>query len=380
MKLTVSVFNPDHPVMNAAWDWGIRDYTTEPNLDQPFRIACVPVLYDDPGSYNYYPPMADIDLSPYDLVLLSDIEYTDYTKIYEWAGRKQIQTFALAVGGLFDHLPVNPDQTVYRPWWMKNVMNLNQDYCAPDFETDRPLLFDVLLGTRRPHRDYVMLQFQKHRPLLDRSIVCYRDVFTPGKIPLDSAKANAEHHAKIAAMFPGQNLQWPYVSKNLDPDWEVAEVITNTVSQTVPAKIYQQTWYSVICETVYQSDTFFMAEKFTKTVLACRPFVLFGAAGYINRLQQLGFKTFGSVIDESYDLDEIAETRYRSAWAQVLSLSQQDPIDVYQTLKPVLLHNLQHLEVLWQQTVADRQQLLCKKIPAEFIQSVEASADKSFQQ
>lgn len=371
MKLTVSVFNPDHPVMNVAWDWGITEYTTEPNLDQPFRIAAVPVLYDDPGSYNYYPPMCGIDLSPYDLVLLSDIEYTDYTKIYEWAGRKQIQTFALAVGGLFEHLPVDPRQTVYRPWWMKNVMDLNKDYVRPDFETMRPFLFDVLLGTRRPHRDYVMLQFQKHQPLLKQSIVCYRDVFTPGKIPVNSAKANAKDHQRIADMFPNLCLHWPYVSPNLDASWEVAEVITNAVSQTVPAKIYERTWYSVICETVYLSDTFFMAEKFTKTVLACRPFVLFGPPGYLNRLKQLGFRTFDSVIDESYDLDKIAETRYKAAWAQVLSLSQQDPLQVYRELRPVLDHNLQHLDRLWQQTLQQRQQLLCNKIPAEFIQSVE---------
>lgn len=367
MKLTVSVFTPDHPVMNTALDWGIRDYTTEPNLDQPFRIACVPVLYDDPGSYNYYPPMADIDLSPYDLVLLSDIEYTDYTKIYEWAGRKQIQTFALAVGGLFKHLPVNPDQTVYRPWWMNNVMNLNQDYCAPDFKTDRLFLFDVLLGTRRPHRDYVMLQFQKHRPLLDRSIVCYRDVFTPGKIPLDGAKANAKRHAKIAAMFPDQDLQWPYVSKNLDPDWEVAKVITNTVSQTVPAKIYQQTWYSVICETESSGNAFFAAEKFTKTVLGHRPFVLFGAPFYLHTLRQLGFKTFGSVIDENYDYMSIDETRYKMAWAEVLSLSQQDPVKVYQTLQPVFAHNRSRIDSLWQETLVARTDLLKKKIPNQYI-------------
>jgi hypothetical protein len=371
MKLRVSVFNPDHPVMNAAWDWGIGEYSTQPVPDQPFKIASVPVLFDDPDSYNYHAPMQDLDLSTYDLVLLSDIEYTDYTKIYEWIGRKQIQSFALAVGGLFEHLPVDPRQTVYRPWWMKNVMTLNHHYVPPSTTAPRPYLFDVLLGTRRPHRDYVMLQFQKHQPLLDRSIVCYRHVFTPGKIPLDSARANAQDHARIAAMFPDLELQWPYVSANLRPEWEVADEITNTVSQTIPDKIYSNTWYSVICETVYLTETFFMAEKFTKTVLAHRPFVLFGPPGYLARLRQLGFQTFDSVIDESYDLERIAETRYKLAWAQVLSLSHQDPQQVYARLQCVLSHNRQHLDTLWQQTVVDRQRLLCAKIPAEFIESAD---------
>lgn len=368
MNLTVPVFCPPHPVMNTAWDWGITDFVEEPPTDPPFRIAAVPVLFDDPLSYNYHEPMVGLDLSDYDLVLLSDIEYTDYTTIYNWIGQKQIQCFALAVGGLFSHLPVNPSQVVYRPWWMKNVMTLNQ---PSEFNTDpRPYLFDVLLGTRRPHRDYVMLQMQKHSKLMQQSIVCYRDVFTPGKIPLDSAISNAAEHQKIAARFPDQTLNWPYVSPNLDQSWEVSDVITNTVSQTVPADIYRQTWFSIICETVYLTETFFMAEKFTKTVLAQRPFVLFGPPGYLRRLKELGFQTFDSVVDESYDNEPILETRMAAAWAQVLSLSQQDPVAVYHKLQPVLTHNLHRLDTLWQETVEARHTLLASKIPAEFIQSV----------
>lgn len=369
MKLRVPVFCPEHPVMNAAWDWGIEDYSQQIVPDQPFKIAAVPVLYDEPGSYNYYPPMADIDLAQFDLVLLSDIEYTDHQQIYQWIQRKRINAFALAVGGLFGHLPLDRGRAVYRPWWMKNVMNLNLDY-VPDTVSDRPFVFDALLGTRRPHRDYVMLQFQRHQPLLDRSIVCYRDVFTPGKIPQHSEVSNARDHELIAALFPGMTLQWPYVSDNLRPEWEVAEQITNAVSQTVPAKIYQQTWYSIICETVYLTDTFFMAEKFTKTVLAHRPFVLFGPPNYLHHLQELGFKTFGSVVDEDYDSEPVAEKRYSLAWAQVLSLSQQDPQQVYRTLAPVLQHNRQRLNSLWQETVQSRTAQLLARIPAEFIESV----------
>ena len=371
MKLNVTVFNPKHPVMNVAHDWGITDYSVTPVEDQAFNIVAVPALFDDPGSYTYYEPMVGLDLSRYDLVLLSDIEYTDYTKVYEWVGRHHIRAFVLAAGGLFEQLPVDPNYVVYRPWWMKNVMNINSAYVAPDTTVSRPFLFDALLGAPRPNRDYVMLQFQKHQQLLDRSIVCYRDVFTTGNIPPDSAIATAQDHERMAKIFPDIELQWPYVSPNLKDEWEVAEVITNTVSQTVPAKIYEQSWYSVICETTYLTSTFFMAEKFTKTVLARRPFVLFGSPGYLARLKQLGFKTFDSVIDESYDHDKIAESRFRAAWTQVLSLSQQDPRRVYAKLEPVLQHNLQHLATLWEETVTARQKLLCSKIPAEFIQNAE---------
>lgn len=366
MKLTLKVFNPKHPVMDAAADWGLEYACAGSVADQPFKIATVPVLFDDPDSYNYYSPMAGMDLSKFDLVLLSDIEFTNYTRIYNWANQHNIKSFAVAVGGLFADLPLDSNMMVYRPWWMKNVQNLNHDYVLNDTLTVKPYLFDALLGTRRPHRDYVMFEMQRHPKLMEQCIVNYRDVFTPGKIPISSQQANQIEFERIAAMFMGQDLLWPYVSSNLNSAWEVADEITHSVSQTVPAKIYEKSWYSILCETVHTGTTFFMAEKFTKTVLAKRAFVMFGPQGYLSRLRELGFETFGSVIDEDYDLEHRDIQRYQLAWSQVLSLSQQDPVLVYQKLKPVLEHNRKHLDILWDRTVHNRQKLLERKIPAQY--------------
>jgi hypothetical protein len=365
MNLNLTVFAPEHPVMNTAADWGITTVTTDSVDDQPFQIAAVPALFDDPDSYNFYKPLIGLDLSKFDLVLLSDIEYTNYTKIYEWCNQHQVKSFAVAVGGLFADIPLDTNMMVYRPWWMKNVQKLNHDYCADTIQ-HKPYLFDALLGTRRPHRDYVMLEMQRHPKLLEQCIVNYRDVFTPGKIPLQSQQSSKQELERIANQFPDQHLLWPYVSENLNPTWEVSDTITHSVSQTIPAKIYEQTWYSILCETIHTSTTFFMAEKFTKTVLAQRAFVMFGPVGYLAQLKQLGFKTFSSVIDEDYDTEERDTKRYQLAWAQVLSLSQQDPIAVYKKLQPVLEHNRQHIDTLWTQTLDQRQALLEKKIPVKY--------------
>jgi hypothetical protein len=167
-------------------------------------------------------------------------------------------------------------------------------------------------------------------------------------------------------MFPGQSLLWPYVSDNLDPAWEVADNITHSVSQTIPEKIYEKTWYSILCETVHTGTTFFMAEKFTKTVMAKRAFVMFGPQGYLSRLRELGFQTFGSVINEDYDNESRDTVRFQLAWSQVLSLSQQDPVAVYDRLQSTLDHNQKHIATLWNRTVQDRQTLLKKKVPAQY--------------
>jgi len=366
MPLTVKVYNPWHPVMDVARDWGISDFSRTPISDQPYRIVTVPVLYDDPEHYNYYESMCDLDLTRFDLVLLSDIEYTNYTRIYDWLLKHRVGHFAVAVGGLFEDIPLDRTQMVYRPWWMQNVRELNPRYVAPPISQSRPFLFDVLLGTRRPHRDYVMLQMQRHPGLMRQSIVNYRHVFTPGRIPLQSELANREEAQRVADLFPDENLIWPYVSENLLPEWEVAEEITHSVSQTIPDRIYQHTWYSILCETVHTGTTFFMAEKFTKTVLACRAFVMFGPVGYLSRLRQLGFETFSTVIDESYDLEPLDLTRYQLAWSQVLSLSQRDAAKINQRLQPIFQHNVNHLDRLWEQTRHQRRQLLRQKVPAQY--------------
>ena len=366
MPLTLTVFNPSHPVIDAAHDWGIQTFDRDNVDDQPFKIATVPALFDDPDHYNYHRPMCGLDLSQFDLVLISDIEYTNYTRIYEWTARHHVQSFAAAVGGLFSDLPLDTQHMVYRPWWMENVQRLNQDYVAPSPTEPRPFLFDALLGTRRPHRDYVMLEMQRHPGVMRQSIVNYRHVFTPGRIPMASQLSSQKESQTIADLFPDHALMWPYVSRNLDPAWEVADEITHSVSQTIPTGIYQRTWYSILCETVHTGTAFFMAEKFTKTVLARRAFVMFGPMGYLARLRELGFQTFDSVIDESYDWEPVDIRRYQLAWSQVLSLSQRDAVQVNQRLQDVFDHNRQNLDNLWKITQQRRRELLWQKVPAKY--------------
>jgi hypothetical protein len=46
---------------------------------------------------------------------------------------------------------------------------------------------------------------------------------------------------------------------------------------------------------------FFPTEKIYKSLMLGHPFILFGGKHSLQKLRDLGFKTFGSVIDESYD-------------------------------------------------------------------------------
>ena len=84
--------------------------------------------------------------------------------------------------------------------------------------------------------------------------------------------------------------------------------------------------------------------KEAKPIVAKRPFVIFGTAGQLKAFKQLGYKTFDLVIDESYDDIEDKETRWHKALDSMSKLSLQDPLRVYERLKPILEHNKKHFE------------------------------------
>jgi hypothetical protein len=86
------------------------------------------------------------------------------------------------------------------------------------------------------------------------------------------------------------------------------------------------------------------SEKEAKPIVAKRPFIMFGACRQLEAFRSLGFKTFGAVIDESYDVIEEKEQRWCKALDSMLELTKQNPKSVYNELESVLRHNKDHFE------------------------------------
>lgn len=367
MKVNLKIFNPVWSV-DTADDWGLEAQSVDLDsaLQQPFKIACVPAQFNDPSNFNYggfQQSQLSIDLSQFDLVLISDIEQDRYSWIQRWIQQSGIRQHLLAIGAT--HAPeqdYDRSTTVLRPWWMYNLMRMNT--FNEHLQDHKLFWFDALLGARRPHRDYVMLSFQNNPELLEKSIVTYRNGF-PGEI-IDSQTE------KVHACFPDINMTWPYVSPNLDHAWELKDALgkitgpIQSISPYVPWEIYKNTWYSVVCENGFTGDSFFLTEKTSKVMYAKRVFVLFGPCHFLRNLRELGFKTFDSIIDESYDNQHIDITRYRSAWNQMLELVKQDPVAVYERARPILEHNRQHMIELKQQTKGGMAELLRQHIPQQY--------------
>ena len=357
-KFLYPVYDPCKNVLDAAKDWGAGRLESTDDYDlvmrQPFRVAAVRVLFNEPTVYGYNPQVGNVDWSKFDLVLLSDQEYFTPGQVRSWATKNGIRKYLFAAGGTTAEDPLNPEFEIHRPHFVNVFLerNVYQDTAA-DF---KPFMFDVMLGARRPHRDWVMLALTKSG-LLDSTVTTYRSGF-PGEVV-------NEQNQQFAQKFADTDLNWPYVSPNLDPTWEVPEV-SNRISCITPNGIYKNTWYTITCETLSTGSTFYFSEKTVKAMFNKRIFVVFGPQYFLANLKKMGFETFGSYIDESYDQEPLDDVRYSKAMLQVMRLAWlEDPVQVHRSLKFAVDQNYQRLHSLQVQYQWDMREMVHAHIPAQ---------------
>jgi hypothetical protein len=370
-KYKIFTLLPPHAAIDSMPDWQGEDYPQFQSTDnlqeclaQPYKVAAVPTLFNQQGGYAYNSELCSIDWSKFDLVILSDIENSTTDVILEHIYKANIQNYLVALGGLTD--PISDTNFVYRPWWIFQHMRLNSFRPGP---TKKQFLFEALLGAQKIHRSYVMSRFNLKQDILQKSVITYRKEF-----------GSDQHDPKIfldkeAADVVNNNLIWPYISPNLDPAWEVANEIRRDISEITPWAIYDRTYYSICCETIFQHPSpdryqdpgpFFITEKTAKVLLGQRLFIMFGPQHTLKFLKELGFQTFDNVIDESYDNCTDASSRFKMAFDQVEYLSTIDPETVMRQTEQIRLHNYNHLYQYQKQTKNKMHQMILDKIPEQF--------------
>jgi hypothetical protein len=88
-----------------------------------------------------------------------------------------------------------------------------------------------------------------------------------------------------------------------------------------------------------------LTEKTFKPIALGMPFVLTGTQGSLEYLRSYGFKTFGSVWDESYD-QEPNDIRRAEKLAELLKsidqLSEKHKQELFEQTWPIIEHNWNH--------------------------------------
>ena len=182
------------------------------------------------------------------------------------------------------------------------------------------LRFDLLLGEWNDTKDIIYSLIQQH-PVMSSTFLTYygKDV---NKGSWSNYVMRPQQHT-AETFIPGSQIR---CSDLIDPE------------------IYNQTYYSSMVETVISPKFAMFSEKQAKPMVAGRPFVIFGSPGHLKAFRKLGFKSFAPVIDESYDDEPDMSKRFSMVLDSMQKLAQQNPFDVYDKLKDILIHNKLHFE------------------------------------
>jgi hypothetical protein len=193
---------------------------------------------------------------------------------------------------------------------------------------NKPYKFLFLNGTPRPHR----LQLLKRlTTLLNHSLYTWT-----------SQEQNRENIKLLPPEYESSlyvnNLSWVGNQKI-----NVLQRLFNGGFggiHAVPAQ-YTDTYFSLVTETVFDQPPSFRTEKIWKPILMGHPFIVAANSGFYQDLRNMGFKTFGNVIDESFDQIHNADQRLERIAQVVEDLCQQDLNSFLVACEPAARHNQQ---------------------------------------
>jgi hypothetical protein len=108
------------------------------------------------------------------------------------------------------------------------------------------------------------------------------------------------------------------------------------------AEHFDNSYCNIVLETLYdaeQSGGTFITEKTFKPIRHAQPFVVFGTAGTLQVLRDLGYRTFDHAIDNSYDLEPDNTKRFVKTLQAIEQILNKDMHQWYISCKSDLEHN-----------------------------------------
>jgi hypothetical protein len=206
--------------------------------------------------------------------------------------------------------------------------------------TTKSRYFDALLGVTKPHRTFVADAVTKNG-LQDKFILTYGGNWK-----------DTEFYAKDYFVWEPDCV--PVGNIVGTADWVDYCGVRTGLSRVIPISVFNNTAYSIVAETDYDNTLSFFSEKTAKPLLARRLFIAFTGYKFLHNLRSIGFKTFDTVIDESYDLIVDDTERYTQAFEQVQYLCNQDQQAILKKIQPILEHNYNLITTDWTAYAADQ--------------------------
>lgn len=194
-----------------------------------------------------------------------------------------------------------------------------------------------LISDDRSYRNYFVSKLIENN-LLNNGLVSYnvandhkstwqKEINNPFSKLSSHAVKHIQKHLKGINHFSIDSLEVP--------GWASADI----------ARTRETSFWHVVSETVFYYNTQHLTEKIFKPIVSKQPFMLLAGPGTLEYLRGYGFKTFSSVIDESYDSILDPDDRINAVVEQLkwyCSRPNAEKSRVIEALAPVIEHNFNH--------------------------------------
>jgi len=219
--------------------------------------------------------------------------------------------------------------------FLPKILDYNENILAiqqyqEQYNTVRPYKFLFLNGRVREHRKYLIKNLEAE---LDNSIWSNLDVGN-GPLKLLDDCYEIDTATKNIAINTQQ-----FIKNQLFEKCGWGEIY-------LKAKPYNDTYFSLVSETVFAYPYSFRTEKIWKPIAIGHPWIAAANYGYYRDIQNLGFRTFGHLIDESFDMIDNNQDRLERIVKVVRDLCQQDLAEFLKECYTVCTYNQQRLTEL----------------------------------
>jgi hypothetical protein len=244
----------------------------------------------------------------------------------------------------------------------------------------KPYKFLFLNGRMRAHRKYLLERF-RYNNLLDQSLWTNLDTDLVLINNLPQSRWNDFNDMEVIKLECVQDgvdvMSRPIAIHYLPAQYEVPEfrkhigveatnlgfvkrqLFNNTWGDAVvDGSAYRDTYFSLVTETVFNYPYSFRTEKIWKPIAVGHPFIVAANAGFYRDLHNLGFKTFGHVIDESFDTIQNSQDRIERIATVIEDLCQQDLASFLSECYNVCKYN--------QELYADTRHKIPREFPEQF--------------
>ena len=234
----------------------------------------------------------------------------------------------------------------------------------------KPYTFLFLNGRMRPQRRWLLLNLQD-LGLLEHSLYTNLDaknapdrdlkyivddsdlMLTPAAIKYLPAKYEVDlYQEQVSKPSTETNVKF-HLFKN---EWGEAYI---------KPEPYIDTYFSLVTETVFSGRNSFRTEKIWKPIIMGHPWIAVANSGFYQDLHNLGFRTFGHIIDESFDSIEDPQQRIEHISHVVNELCSSDLPYFMLQCKSICEYNQQHILELYEKQAS--------AFPQQFINFIKAN-------